>query len=43
MRLRLPEMQETHDQAERNRAEKLGKEGWEDSDGVFYHQQATSS
>lgn len=40
MRLTLPELQETNDQAQRIRVEKLGKEGWEDSDGVLYHQQA---
>ena len=39
MRLRLQKMQEEDAHAQKIRAEKLGQEGWEDSDGILHHHQ----
>lgn len=38
MRLRLQKLQEEDAHAQKIRAEKLGQEGWEDSDGILHHQ-----
>lgn len=36
--MRLRELQEEDGQAQKIRAEKLGKEGWQETDGVLHHQ-----
>ena len=38
MRLRLQELQEEDTQAQTIRAEKLGKDGWEDTEGILHYQ-----
>ena len=43
MRLRLQELQEEETQAQMIRAEKLGKDGWEDTDGILHYQSKPTS
>ena len=43
MRLRLQELQEEDTQAQMIRAEKLGKDGWEDTDGILHYQSKPTS
>ena len=38
MRLRLEELQEKNAHTQKIRAEMLGKDGWEDSEGILHHQ-----
>ena len=38
MRLRLQELQDKDTQAQMIRAEKLGKDGWEDTEGILHYQ-----
>ena len=38
MRLRLQELQEKNVHTQKIRAEMLGKDGWEDSEGILHHQ-----